>query len=100
MTDRPSSAWDTRLAALWATLDGHEPADFVSRMDALAAELPAGSAIALFERGAAQDSTGHPGRAVPLCRAALTAGLTGLRRRRAVIQMASSLRNLGVPAEA
>jgi len=99
MTDT-LSAWDTRLAALWAALDDLEPADFVSRIDALAAELPAGSAIALFERGAAQDSTGHPERAVPLYRAALDTGLTGLRRRRAVIQMASSLRNLGDPAEA
>jgi len=94
------SAWDTRLAALWAALDDLEPAEFVSRIDALAAELPAGSAIALFERGAAQDSTGHPEHAVPLYHAALSAGLRGLRRRRAVIQMASSLRNLGDPAEA
>ena len=54
----------------------------------------------MFERGAAQDSTGHPDRAVALYRAALNAGLTGQRRRRATIQMASSLRNLGNAAEA
>ncbi len=74
--------------------------DFVARVDALAAELPPGSAVGLFERGAAQDSTGHPEQAVALYKAALSAGLTGLRRRRATIQMASSLRNLGNAAEA
>jgi tetratricopeptide (TPR) repeat protein len=53
----------------------------------------------LFERAAAFDSTGHSDRAVPLYREALDRGLTGERRRRAVIQMASSLRNLGRPHE-
>ena len=56
-------------------------------------------AAAQFERGCAQDSTGRPAEAVGLYRAALAAGLTGLRRRRAVIQLASSLRNLGQAAE-
>jgi hypothetical protein len=36
---------------------------------------------------------------VPLYRQALDRGLTGERRRRAVIQLASSLRNLGRPEE-
>ena len=94
--------WERRLADLWRTLDDAE-ADgdaFVTRIDVLSAELPPGDAIGLFERGAARDSTGRPQEAVALYRAALGAGLTGLRRRRATIQMASSLRNLGQPAEA
>jgi hypothetical protein len=37
---------------------------------------------------------------VPLYRSALAVGLTGLRRRRATIQLASSLRNLGAADEA
>jgi tetratricopeptide (TPR) repeat protein len=92
--------WETRMAGLWSSIDRYEPRDFVIRVDQLVAELPAGSAIALFERGAAQDSTGHSDLAVSLYRDALAAGLTGLRRRRAVIQMASSLRNLGHAEEA
>ena len=80
---------------LWRAIDDHEPAEFVAEIERLVAELPPGSAAGLFERGAAQDSTGHPDLAVPLYRAALEAGLEGLRRRRAIIQMASSLRNLG-----
>jgi tetratricopeptide (TPR) repeat protein len=94
------AAWEKRIADLWLAIDNYRQDDFVARVDALVAELPAGSAIGLFERGAAQDSTGHPDRAVALYRAALDAGLTGLRRRRATIQMASSLRNLGNAAEA
>ena len=87
--------WEKRVAELWNALDESEPAEFVAQLDVLAAELPPGSAVGLFERGAAQDSTGHPDLAVPLYRAALEAGLSGLRRRRATIQLASSLRNLG-----
>ena len=59
------------------------------------AALPAGSAIALFELASASDSPGHPHKAAPLYRQALAAGLTGVRRRRAAIQLASTLRNLG-----
>jgi len=68
-------------------------------MEELAAELPADSAVALFERAASLDSTGHSDLAVPLYRQALALGLQGERRRRAVIQMASSLRNLGRASE-
>ncbi|MET0918777.1 MAG: tetratricopeptide repeat protein [Burkholderiales bacterium] len=89
------AAWEQRVADLWNALDDHDPETFVAKLDVLVAELPRDSAIGLFERGAAQDSTGHPDRAVPLYRAALRAGLTGSRRRRATIQLASSLRNLG-----
>jgi len=87
--------WEERVAALWARLDEHEPAQLRARIEALAAELPAGDARALFERACANDSTGRSDVAAPLYREALAAGLTGIRRRRAVIQMASSLRNLG-----
>jgi len=88
------------MAELWTSLDRCAPADFVARVDALAAELPAGHADGLFERAAARDSTGEPEQAVALYRAALDAGLSGLRRRRANIQLASSLRNLGHVEEA
>ena len=68
-------------------------------MEELAAELPADSAVAVFERAASFDSTGHSDLGVPLYRQALELGLQGERRRRAVIQMASSLRNIGCAAE-
>jgi len=92
--------WEKRVSELWAQMDKYDDEEFVRRIDSLATELPPENAIGLFERGAALDSTGHPDRAVPLYAAALDAGLVGERRRRAVIQMASSLRNLGKPHDA
>ncbi|WP_055601962.1 tetratricopeptide repeat protein [Streptomyces aureus] len=96
-TDQEPSDWERRVAALWERLDTYEPAAFRARVAELAAERPEDDAAALFERGAAHDSTGEPEEAVRLYRRALDQGLTGLRRRRAVIQLASSLRNLGRP---
>ncbi|WP_207930580.1 tetratricopeptide repeat protein [Streptomyces hainanensis] len=91
--------WEQRVAQAWRTIDEHEAAEFRALIEGLAAELPADSALAAFERGCAHDSTGQPERAVPEYRRALELGLTGVRRRRAVCQLASSLRNLGDPAE-
>lgn len=96
----PDADWEWRLAALWADLDTYAEPAFRDRMLALTAELPPGSPVALFENGGARDSTGDPDRAVQLYTAALAAGLQGIRRRRAVIQLASSKRNLGAPEEA
>jgi hypothetical protein len=87
--------WEQRLAAVWAAADDHGDEELRARIDELAGELTEGSAVAAFERAGSFDSTGDPERAVPLYREALDRGLDGERRRRAVIQLASSLRNLG-----
>ncbi len=91
--------WERRLAELWAAFDTIDAKTFIARIEALAAELPSGHAIGLFERASAQDSTGHETEAEPLYRQALENGLTGIRRRRATIQLASTLRNLGRAGE-
>jgi hypothetical protein len=91
--------WEQRIADLWASLDDLPEQRFLARMEELASELPPDSAAAAFERAAAFDSTGRSDLAVPLYRRALDAGLDGERRRRATIQLASSLRNLGRAAE-
>jgi hypothetical protein len=67
--------WEQRLAAAWATLDDRDEDQFVAAIDDLVAELPPQSAIGPFERACAFDST-------------------------AVIQMASSMRNIGRAQEA
>jgi Tetratrico peptide repeat len=95
MTEPPPAAWEDRLADLWASIDDHDRDEFVGRMDELTSKLPADDAVGLFERASARDSTGHSDLAVPLYERALARGLEGERRRRAVIQLASSLRNLG-----
>jgi len=91
-----------RAADLFAAIDDYEREDvFFAEVDALAAELPAGDADGLFHRACARDSWGHSDLAVPLYREALErGGLTGENRRRAVIQLASSLRNVGETATA
>jgi tetratricopeptide (TPR) repeat protein len=94
------ASWENRVAALWSAIDDYDPEFFVAQVELLAAELPPESSLALFERASAHDSTGHPDVAVPLYRAALSAGLSGIRRREATIQLASSLRNLGHADEA
>ena len=88
---------EQRLAALWERLDDTPEQEFLGEMAALAAEFP--PAVSAFERAAAFDSTGHSDRAVPLYREALEGELDALRRRRATIQLASSLRNLGASQE-
>ncbi|HEV7307267.1 tetratricopeptide repeat protein [Ensifer sp.] len=91
--------WERRLADLWGTLGTIDNGAFIARIDALAAELPDNHAIGLFERASTQDSTGHEAEAEPLYRQALASGLSGIRRRRATIQLASTLRNLGRPED-
>lgn len=87
--------WEQRLALHWADFDQMDASAFVERLDTLAAELPQGDPVGLFEQASAQDSLGHEASAEPLYRQALAGGLFGIRRRRATIQLASTLRNLG-----
>jgi tRNA-Thr(GGU) m(6)t(6)A37 methyltransferase TsaA len=86
---------DRRLAEIWASIDHRDEADSVAAMAELVAQLPADDPVGLFELASMYDSTGDPERAVAGYRRALDGGLSGQRRRRAVIQLASSLRNLG-----
>lgn len=90
-----NSEWERRVADVWASFDQYSDEELRAAIGALAAERPADDAAALFERACAQDATGRSDLAVPLYREALERGLTGERRRRAVIQLASSLRNIG-----
>lgn len=98
--DLPTPDWERRLLALWNDLDALGDSEFTQRMKRLVEELSPLDPVALFELGAACDSTGLPSEAVSFYERALAKGLSGLRRRRACIQMASSLRNLGNPARA
>jgi hypothetical protein len=91
--------WEQHLEALWASFDDYDEKAFLEEMKRLVAERPADDPVALFELAGAHDSTGHEAEAVTLYRQALALGLDGLRRRRAVIQLASSLRNIGQAAE-
>lgn len=92
--------WDNRVAEVWATSDERDDAANITLIERLASELPAGDPRALFELAGAFDAAGQEADAIPLYRQALDAGLQPDRRRRAVIQLASSLRSVGSAAEA
>jgi tetratricopeptide (TPR) repeat protein len=91
--------WERRVSDLWRSFDEHSEEAFLAQMEALAGELPADSPRAAYERGSALDSTGHSDRAVSLYQRALELGLDDEFRRQAVIQLGSSLRNLGRASE-
>ncbi|MDQ1128712.1 tetratricopeptide repeat protein [Microbacterium sp. SORGH_AS_0888] len=87
------SNWQTRVDAVWedATLDDEAR---LAAIAALAAERP-DDPVALFELAGAYDSAGQEADAEPRYRRALAVGLDEQRRVQAVIQLASTLRNLG-----
>ncbi len=94
-SDSPASGREARLAAFWRAADDQRPDDMRAQLDALLAELPAGDARALFERASLHDFLGEEEQAIPVYRAALETGLAGRHRVQAVIQLASTLRNVG-----
>jgi hypothetical protein len=88
--------WEQRLTRLWASMDTYREEDFLTAMEELVAERSEDDGVGRFERASSLDSTGHPDLAVEHYRRALELGLTGTRRRRATIQLASSLRAIGI----
>lgn len=90
--------WHERVAAVWADADRLGDAELVRSIDELAAERP-DDAAALLEQGGARDSTGDEAGAEHFYRAALGAGLADSERAQCVIQLASTVRNLGRPEE-
>jgi hypothetical protein len=94
-----SDDWQHRIDAVWQdrTLSDDER---IARIDALAAEREPEDPVALFERAGARDSAGRETAAEPLYRRAIEVGLDDARRTRAVIQLASTIRNLGKTDEA
>ncbi|WP_159500002.1 tetratricopeptide repeat protein [Microbacterium sp. 18062] len=90
--------WDARIDAVWAD-DALDDQARIDAIEALAAERPAEDARALFERAGAYDSAGREAEAEPLYRQTLAMGLDDSHRTQAVIQLASTIRNLGKAEE-
>jgi tetratricopeptide (TPR) repeat protein len=91
--------WERRMDGAWAAFDSLDEARFLRLVEQLAGELAPDDPVGLFERAGSLDAVGRTGQAVPLYRQALAGGLSGSRRRQAVIQLASSLRELGEAPE-
>lgn len=90
--------WDKQFDAVWAA-DELSDAERIEQIDRLA-EVWGDNAVALFHRAGARDAAGREEEAEPLYRRALMLGLDDDHRVRAVIQLASTLRNLGRVHEA
>ncbi|MGZ0067893.1 tetratricopeptide repeat protein [Microbacterium arborescens] len=84
--------------AFWDAAAGKSAPVLWAELDELAAD--AAEAVRSYERASLHDFLGEEADAIPLYRAALEAGLTGERRSACVIQLASSLRNVGDPSGA
>ena len=89
-----TESWDDRVDRFWQSADDREPERVLAAMRSLVEER-AGEPEAVFEWASVHDFLGREDEAIPLYRAALAGGLAGERRSRAVIQLASSLRNVG-----
>lgn len=96
MTDE----WQGRVDAVWAEASGLDDLEVLRRIDALVAELDPLDPRGPFEAGGARDSAGLEAEAEPRYRRALELGLAGRARVEALIQLASTVRNLGRPREA
>ncbi len=95
-------SWQEDLERLWARLPTVDPDDFGDLLGevALIIDDPAVPAdVRAFEYGCAYDSTGRSDLAISKYQQALDLGLAGYQGRRAKIQLASSLRNLGRSSE-
>lgn len=90
-----TESWDERMAAFWRAADDNEPQRMWRELDVLLAERAADDPQAQFERASLHDFLGDEAAAVPLYRAALEGDLAGEARAQALIQLASSLRNVG-----
>ena len=92
--------WGERVAAVWADAATRSDEEVTAAILELVAERPAEDALATFELASVHDYTGHEMDAEPLYRRALAAGLPEPQHGQAIIQLASTLRNLGRPEEA
>ena len=87
--------WNARIDTFWEHADDSDPAAALAAMRELIGERPTDDPDAQFEWASVHDFLGLEKQAIPLYEAALEAGLSGDRLPQALIQLASSLRNVG-----
>lgn len=87
--------WESRVQDFWALADDTDPAEAFRKMKMLVDEHADGHGAALYEWASVHDFLGKETEAIPLYRRAPDAGLDNGRRTQALIQLGSSLRNVG-----
>ncbi|MEH3089336.1 MAG: tetratricopeptide repeat protein [Microbacterium arborescens] len=96
----PAAAPEDPFDAFWKRAEGKDPERLRAELADVLATLSPGDPVGTYERASLHDYLGEEADAVPLYREALDAGLGGERRSACVIQLASSLRNVGDPSGA
>jgi tetratricopeptide (TPR) repeat protein len=94
------SDWEARVAELWKSADDGKAAEMLVKMKSLVSELEPNDPDGLFEWASIHDYLGLEVEAVAIYKQTLESGPTGLKSQKAVIQLASSLRNIGKANEA
>lgn len=94
------SDWEDRVQDFWAGADDSRPEEALERMRELAAERGMESPEACYEWASVHDFLGLEDEAIRWYEQALHQGLEGDRRPQALVQLASSLRNVGRSGDA
>lgn len=92
--------WQARVDAFWNDFDDSDPERMLSLMRGLVDERDADDPVALAEWGGVHDALGLEEDAVGPYRSALAAGIEPELEHQVMLQLASTLRNLGEHAEA
>lgn len=92
-------SWQDELDATWDRIAELEPHELLDTITGIVERPEVPREVRAFQLACAHDSTGRSDLAVTGYRAALDDGLAGYQARRATIQLASSLRNLGRPQD-
>lgn len=92
--------WEARVAAVWNDAGQLTDEAVLDAIDDLVIERGREDAAAIFEAASVRDYLGREAEAETFYRRALEIGLDDARHPQAVIQLASTLRNLGRPDEA
>lgn len=92
--------FNSRIADVWASASSMAELDVLASIDALVAERDPEDARAAFEAASARDFVGLETEAEPMYRRAIELGLEPGIHEQAVIQLASTLRNLDRTTEA
>ncbi len=88
-------SWSERIDRFWSSADHSRPELTLAAMKQLVDERPEDDPDAVYEWASAHDFLGRESDAIPLYQKALADGLSGDKRPQAIIQLASSLRNVG-----
>lgn len=92
--------WEERIIGFWLAASDADAEATLGSMHLLVAERDGDDPAGIYEWASVHDFLGREAEAIPLYRRALDLGLDPARRSQALIQLASSLRNVGETSEA